>query len=124
MISDDKIWHYVAVAKLSTLLRGRSSKNMVIFISCNYFFICLEQYKNYDFHDLIMTIEKKVKVDSIPKIYQGITIYSCRSWTLIKKMLGCENNSEKKFTTKVGEHAVRAYSLSTIYAFDEKKYNK
>ena len=39
-------------------------------------------------------------------------------------MLGCENNSEKKFTTKVGEHAVRAYSLSTIYAFDEKKYNK
>ena len=37
---------------------------------------------------------------------------------LIKKVDGCEDNPEKPFTTKVGEHAPCCYSMSTTWKFD------
>ena len=40
---------------------------------------------------------------------------------LIKKIKGSKNNSEKWFTTKISEHTLCGYSMSTICEFDDKK---
>ena len=45
--------------------------------------------------------------------------------SLIKKIDECANNSETPSTTKIGKHILCAYSMSTIWAFNniENKLN-
>ena len=38
--------------------------------------------------------------------------------SLIKRIDRCENNLEKSYTTKVGEHIPYGYSMSRIWTFD------
>ena len=41
--------------------------------------------------------------------------------SLIKRIDGCKNNSEKSSTTKIGDHTPGRYSMSIIWAFDGTK---
>ena len=118
-------WHYLAVKKLSTLLRGITSK----YHSDFYYLNCLHSfqtenklkshekvYKNKDFCGIVMPSEKDnisefnqyMKSDQIPSI-----IYA-KMDSLIKKIDGCANNPENFSTTKIGEHIPCGYSMSTI----------
>ena len=53
-----------------------------------------------------------MKLDKIPYIiFANIE-------SLIEKIDGCGNNSENSSTTKIDEHIPCAYSISTIWAFN------
>ena len=53
-----------------------------------------------------------MKLDKIPYIiFANIE-------SLIEKIDGCGNNSENSSTTKIDEHISCAYSMSTIWAFN------
>ena len=121
-------WHYLAVKKLSTLLRGITSKHHGDF----YCFNCLHSFrtgnklkshekirKNKDFCEIVMPSEKDnisefnqyIKSDEMPYIiYADIE-------SLIRNTDGCINNPEISSTTKIGEHIPCGYSMSTICGF-------
>ena len=110
-----QVWNYLAVKKLSTLIRGITSKHDGDFYCLN----CLHPFrtekklkshekicKNKDFRGIVMPSEKYnilefnqyMKSDKIPYIiYADIE-------SLIRKIDGCANNPEKSSTTKIGEH--------------------
>ena len=105
-------WHYLAVKKLSTLLREITSKHDGDFYSLNYLHsfrtknkltsherVC----KNKDFCGIIMSSEKDyilefnqyMNSDKMPYIiYADIE-------SLIKRIDGCANNPEDSSTTKM-----------------------
>ena len=132
----EKGWgHYLAVKKLSTLLRRVTSKHRGNF----YYLNCLHSFrtqnklkshekvcKNKDFCGIVIPSEKDnilefnqyIKSDKMPYIiFADIE-------SLIKKIDGCENNPENSCSTKIGEHIPCRYSVSAIWAFDkiEKKH--
>ena len=118
-------WHYLTVKKLSTLLRGITSKHHCDFYCLN----CLHSFrtenklkshekscKNKDFSGIVMPSEKDnilgfnqyVKSDKMPYIiYANIE-------SLIKKIDGCANIPENSSTTEIGEHIPCGYWMSTI----------
>ena len=118
------IMHYLAVKKLSALLRGITSKHRGNFYCLN----CLHSFrtknkkacKNKDFRGILMPSEKDnilefnkcIKADKMPYI-----IYA-EIESLIRKIGRCENNPEKSSTTKIVEHIPCEYSMSAIWGFD------
>ena len=42
----------------------------------------------------------------------------------LKKVIGCKNNPQKSSITKVGEHILCGYSMSTIWEFNNGTENK
>ena len=125
----DEGWHYIAVKKLSALLHGITSKHKGDFYCLN----CLHSFrtknklksnekicKNKDFCGIVMPLEndnilefnKYMKSNKMPYIiYADIE-------SLIKKIDGCENNSENSSTRTKCEHIPCGYQMSTIWAFD------
>ena len=123
------------IKKLSTLLRGITSKHHVDFYCLN----CLHSFrtenklkshekvcKNKDFCGITMPSEKDnilefnqyMKSDKIPYIiFADIE-------SLIKKTDRCASNAEKSSATKIGKHFPCGFSMSTIWGFDhiEKKH--
>ena len=62
--------------------------------------------------DEILEFNQYVKSDKMPYIiYTDIA-------SLIKQMDGCTNNPVKSPTTRIGQHILCEYSMSTIWAFD------
>ena len=122
-------WNYLTVKKLSTLLRGITSKHHGDFYCLN----CLHSFrtenklksnekicKNKVFCGIVMPPEKDnvlefnqyMMSDKMPYIiYADIE-------SLIRKIDGCANNPEKYSTTKIGKHIPCGYSMSTIWGFD------
>ena len=115
MIPNGEKWHYLAVKKLSALLRTITSKNNGDF----YYLNCLHSFRtknkldshkkvcdNKDFCNVIMPSEdtkilefnQYQKSDKAPFI-----IYGDLECT-IDKIDGCKNNPENSSTTKVSEN--------------------
>ena len=76
--------------------------------------------KNKDFRGIVMSSEK----DNLLKFNQHINSDKMPNIThadlecLIKKIDGCVSNPEKSSATKLGEHILCGYSMSTIWSFD------
>ena len=120
-----EVWHYIAVKKLSTLLRGITSKHHGDFYPLN----CLHSFrtenklkshekvcKNKDFCGIVMLPGKDnmlefnqyIKSDEISCI-----IYADLE-SLIKKIDGYANNPDNSSTIKIRENIPCEYSMSTI----------
>ena len=118
-------WHYLAVKKLSVLLRGITSKHHgdLLCLNCIHSFRTENKVKfhekvckNKDFYGIVIPLEKDkilefghyMKSDKMPYIIY--TDLKC----LIKIIDGCESNPENSSTRKIGEHIPCRYSLSTF----------
>ena len=88
--------HYLAVKKLSTLLRGVTYGDF-------YCLNCLHSFRTENWY---------MKSHRMPYI-----IYADLE-CLIKKIDGCENNPENSSTTRIGDHITCGYSMSTIWGLD------
>ena len=128
MIPNGERWHYIAVKKLSALLRGITSKHHGDFYCLNYFHTLstenkLESHKrvceNKDFCNIVMPSEdiKILEFNQSQKSDKAaFTIYvdlEC----LIEKIDRCKNNPENLSTTKVSEHVPSGFSMSAISSF-------
>ena len=128
MISNgEKQWHYLAVKKLSALLRGIASKHGGFYcLNCFCSFATknkLQLHKrvrgNKDSCNIIMPSEKTrilefnqyQKSDKAPFIIYADLEY------IIEKIDGCKNNPENLSATNVSEHIPSSFSMSTISSF-------
>ena len=132
MITGGEKWRYLAVEKLSTLLRGMTSKHEGDFDCLNSFHsystkdklkkhqnVC----KNYDY----CYVEMPKKDNEILKYNHGeksmkvpFIIYA-ELESLLDKMNTCHNNAKNSSTTKINKHAPSRYSLFTHCSFDTTK---
>ena len=125
MIRNGEGWHYLAVTKLSALLRGITSKHSSDFygLNCLHYFATENKCKshkkvceNKDFCNVttpsedtkILEFNQYQKSDKVPFI-----IYADLE-CLIEKIDECKNNPQNSFTRKVGEHIPSGFSMSTI----------
>ena len=117
---------------MSLLLHGVTSKQKGAFycLNCLYFFRTENKPKFHkkackykDFCGIVMPLENDnilefnqyMESDKMPCIiYADIK-------SLIKKIDGCVNNPENSSTRKIGEQISCRYSMSTIWAFDNKE---
>ena len=130
MIIDGKKWHYLAVKKLSALLKGITSKHKGDFYCLN----CFHSYrtenkikKHYDVcknHDYCY-VEIPEENNKILKCNHGeksmkipIIIYADLGSLLEKNY---HNSPGKSSTTKINEHAPSGYSLFTHCSFHQRK---
>ena len=116
MISNrEKQWHYLAVKKLSALLRGITSKNNGDFyrLNCLHFFRTKSQLEsrkkvreNKDFCNVIMPSEdnKMLEFNQHKKSDKAPVIICAALECIIEKTDGCKNNPENSSTTKVNKH--------------------
>ena len=116
MISNgDKQWHYLAVKRLSVLLKEIASKHHGDFSCPN----CLHSFttknklesdkkicENKDFCNVIMPSEntKILEFNQYQKPDKAPFIIYADLECIIEKIDGCKNNPENSFTTKVSEH--------------------
>ena len=112
MITDDgKKWHYLAVKKLSALLRGITSNNHGDFYCLN----CLHSYRtkeklkkhekvcnNYDYCYVRMPhgFEKILKYNPGEKSLKVPFIIYSDLECLLEKMESCQNDPKKSYTEK------------------------
>ena len=122
-------WHYLAVKKLSTLLRGITSKRHGDFycLNCLHSFITENKHKSHekvckdkDFCGIAMPSEKdnELEFNQYMKTYKMPHIIYADIECLFKNVDGCENSPENFSKTKIGEHIPSRYSMSTTWAFD------
>ena len=128
MLPNGEKLYYLAVKKLSALLRGITSKNYGDFHCLN----CLHSSRtknkielhkrvceNKDFCEIIMPSEdtKVLEFNQYQKSDKSpFTVYADLE-CLIEKINRCKNNPENSITTKVGEHIPSDFSMSTISSF-------
>ena len=121
-------WHYLAVKKLSALLRGITSKHHGDFCCLN----CLNSFatenkreshkklcENKDFCNVIMpSQDNKISEFNLSQKSDKVSfiIYADLEFR-IKKIDGCRNIPENSSTTKVREHIPSDFSMSTISSF-------
>ena len=136
MIPSGERWHYLAVKKLSALLRGITSKHDGDFycLNCLHFLATKNKreshkkvWENKDFCSLVMP-SKDTKILEFSQnqksdIKPFITCGDCEC--LIEQINGCKTNHENSPTTKVNEHVGPGFSMSTISSFKsiEKKHD-
>ena len=129
MISNgEKQWHYLAVTKLSALLRGITSKNNGDFYCLN----CLHSFRtkskleshekvceNKDFCNVIMHAEdtKILEFNQYQKSDKASFIIYADLEFIIEKIDGCKNIPENSYASKVREHIPSSFSMSTISSF-------
>ena len=124
--SEGQRWHYLAVNKLSALLREIISKIMVIFIVC-IVFIPLEQKANVNHTKKYVKIKifiimssrdtKMIEFDQYQKSDKvPFTIYEHLEY-IKEKIDGCKNNPEYSSTTKASKHIPSGSSMSTVSTF-------
>ena len=132
VITDGEKWHYLAVKKLSTLLKGITSKHKGDFYCLNCFnsYSTKEKLKKHrsvcENHDYCY-VEMSEKDNKILKYNYGeksmkapfITYADIKP--LLEKMNTCHNNPEKSSTTKTNEHTASGYSLFAQCSFDTTK---
>ena len=132
MITDGEKWHYLAVKKLSKLLKGITSKHKGDFYCLNCFnsYSTKEKLKKHrnmcENHDYFY-VEMPEKDNKIIKYNYGekymkvpFVIYADIE-SLLEKMNTCHNNPEKSSTAKINKHSPSSYSLFTHCSFDATK---
>ena len=129
MISNGgELWHYLAVKKLSALLRGITSKHHGDFycLSCLHSFATGKKFEsrkrvceNKDFCNVIMLSEdnKILEFDQYQKFHKAPFITYGDLECIIEKIDECKDNPENLSTTKVIEHIPLSFSMSTISSF-------
>ena len=132
MITDGEKWHYLAVKKLSALLKGKTSKHDGDFYCLN----CLHSYRtenklkkhynvcqNHDYCYVEMPKEdnKILKYNHGEKSTKVPFIIYADMESLLEKMSTCHNNPKKSSTTKTNKHTLSGYSLFTHCSFDATK---
>ena len=131
MITDGEKWHYLAVKRLSGLLRGVTSNNNGDFYCLNCF--CsyrtkdkLELHKkvceNRDYCQVEMPNKDNNTIEFNQKDYgkAPFVIYADLE-CLLEKISTCYNNPEESSTTEVNKHTTSGYSIFTNCSFDERK---
>ena len=134
MITDVEKWHYLAVKKLSALLRGIAGNNNGDFYSLNCFLSYttenkLKKHKNvcenhgYCYEGMPEEDNKILKYNHGEKSMKvPFTIYVDLE-SLLEKMNTCHNNPEKSSTTKINKHIPSSYSLFIHCSFETTKNN-
>ena len=131
MITNGEKWHYLAVKRLSGLLRGVTSNNNNDFYGLNCFYSHRTKNK-LDLHKKVCENRYYCQVEMPNKDNNTIefnqkdygkapfVIYADLE-CLLEKISICYNNSEESSTTEVNKHTPSAYSLFTNCSFDERK---
>ena len=124
MIPNGEKWHYLAVKELSALLRGIISKHYDGFYYWNCFH-SLRTKNKFELHKrvcenkglckIIIPSEdtKILELNQYQKSDKAPFIIYADLECLIEK-IGCKNNPETSFTTKLGEHNPSSFLMSTI----------
>ena len=134
MITDSEKWHYIAVTRLSGLLRGVTGNNNGDFYCLNCFHSYrtknkLETHKkiceNHDYFDVEMPNEdnKIIKYNQGEKSIKSPFIIYADLECLLEKISTCYNNPEESSTTEIKKHTPSGYSLFTHCSFDKTKNN-
>ena len=110
MIKDGKKWHFLAVKKLSALLRGITSNHKEDFYCLNCFHSYNTENKlnkhnkicgNYDYCYVEMPKEDKIsKYNQREKSMNVPFVIYAESASLLEKMNTCHNNPKNSSTTK------------------------
>ena len=122
MISNGEKWHYLAVKKLSPLLRGITSKHYSDFywLNCLHSFraknkleshkkVCEKKY----FCNVIMLSQDTEILEFNQSDKAPFIIYADLE-CIIEKIDECKNNPENSTTKKVSEHIPSGFSMFTI----------
>ena len=128
MISNGDKWHYLAVKKLSALLREITSKHHGGFYCLNRFHSFaaenrLQLHKssceNKDFCNVNMPSEdsKILEFSQYQKSDKAPFIIYADLECIIEKIDGCKNNPENSSTKKVSENIPSGFSMSGISSF-------
>ena len=132
MINDGEKWHYLAVKKLSALLKGITSKHKGDFYCLNCFHSYstkekLKKHRNVCENHYYCYVEMPEKDNKILKYNHGeksmklpFIIYANLE-SLLEKMNTCHNNPEKSSTTKINKHKPFWLFIFTHCSFDTKK---
>ena len=126
--SGEKLWHYLAVKRLSALSRGITSKHHADF----YFLNCFHSFATENKHQLhkrvcenkdicnVITSSEDTKMLEF-KQYQksdktSFIIYADLDY-IIENIDECQNNLEDLSTTKLSKHIPSGFSIFTISSF-------
>ena len=115
MITDCEKWHYLAVEKLSILLKGITSKHKGDYYCLNCFnsYSTKEKLKKHrnvcENHDYFY-VEMPEKDNKIIKYnygekYMKVPFVIYADISLLEKMNTCHNNPEKSSTAKINKHS-------------------
>ena len=133
MITDGEKWHYLAVIRLSGLLRGVTSNNNGDFYCLNCF--CSYRTKNkLELHRKFCENRDYCQVEMPNKDNNTIEfnqkdpgkaplVFYADLECLLEKINTCYNNPEESSTTEVNKHTPSGYSTFTNCSFGEKKNN-
>ena len=128
MILNREGWYYLAVKKLSALLRGITSKRHgdFYYLNCFHSFTTenkLQLHKRVcekkDFCNIIKPSEdtKILEVNQSKKSDKTPLIIYADLECIIENIDGWKNNPENSSTTKVSEHIPSGYLMTTISSF-------
>ena len=132
MINDGEKWHYIALKKLSTLLRGITSKHIGdIYCLISFHAYCTEDKlkklqnvcKNHGyFYEEMPKVDNKILKFNHGKnsVKVSFIIYAGTE-SLLEKMNTCHDNPENSSTVKINGHAPSGYSLFTHCSSDATK---
>ena len=132
MITDGEKWHYLAVKKLSALLRGITSNHKEHFYCLNCFWAYTTENKpenhkklceNHGYCCIEMSNEdnKILQYNHREKSMRAPFIIYADLEFLLEKMSTCYDSLKKSSTTKINKHAPSDYSLFTYCSFDTTK---
>ena len=125
-------WHYLAVKKISALLRGITSNHNGNFYCLN----CIHSYttkeklkkhermcKDHDFCSIKMPDEDRKILKNNPgeKSLKVPWIIFVDLECLLEKIDTCQNNPEKSYEENKAKHTASGYSLVTCRSFDKSK---
>ena len=132
MITDGEKWHYLAVTRLSGLLRGLTGNNNGDFYCLNCFHEYrtenkLGKHKKICENDDYCNIEMPNEENKIIKYNQGensikspFIVYADLE-CLLEKTSTCQNNPSEPSTTEINKHTPSGYSPFTHCSFDKTK---
>ena len=132
MISDNKKWHYLAVKRLSALLRIIISKDYGDFycLNCLHLFRTENKLKEHEnicenhgqcYLEMPNKYNKTLKHNSEEKSMKAPFIIYSDLKSLLEKMSSCHDNPKNSSTTKINKHIASGYSLFTHCSFDATK---
>ena len=132
MITDSEKWHYLAVKRLSALLRGITSYHSGDFYSLNCFHSCSAKNRlkkhgrvcnDHDHCHVEMPNEdnKILKYNHGQKSLKVPFMICADIECLLEKTHSCQNNPKKFYTEKNTKHTPSGYSWITCCSFDSSK---
>ena len=138
MITNGKIWHYLAISNLSALLRGNSSSHYgnLYCLNCFNSYTTKNKLKEHEeicnnrnscHIEMPKWVEKLLKYNTGGKSLKASFAIYLNLECLIKKEQSCENNNnnnnniEESYTEKKAKHEPSGWAMFTRCSFDEKE---